>query len=754
MNSKVLSTLSSKVLAALGLTIIGVAALVGVRGVSDFLQSDNEPLVAQTIRKSLFQDANEIRTNLVRCVSPARERTRITASDPDVIDAVSSRDVDRLYEVCNQAIVSATEIDTIALYDADGEILAINTIYADGTPVPTSRLNRVLASDFSKRDIIQSCLRDASRTESIEFQLTCDITPAFFDSSGLSVAISIPIIIDGVRVGLVSSRMRFSRLTRLLEASIGVVGGRWFVGDDGRFFDESINASLVGAPLDEQALIPALQGLRQGTTDTILVERQTEGGESEWLALARVDEFEVLEGGGVNVLVTPEASWLADLVASNKRSDLMKSALGTLVLLALGSTLCALGRFSKNRKVLQAALEEANVASRHKSEFLANVSHEIRTPMTSILGYADLIFTGDRQDHEITDAVQTIRRNGDHLLALINDLLDLSKLEAGHLDVESVNVKPLDIVCGVVELLSATAAENNVTLRVEATTPIPNLIQSDPTRLRQIMFNIVGNGIKFTHDGAIDIRLTAFLDQQRIEILVSDTGIGIPAEHASQVFEPFRQADSTVTRKYGGTGLGLPVSKKLARRLGGDVVLRPQSSGGCCFEITIATGDISDGDLRPAGLVEWTTLVGSVSAQPTKSGKPSKTALAGIQVLLAEDGPDNRRLVTHFVEGAGATMTLVENGQEAVDLLDTAAEFDVVLMDMQMPILDGYSATSELRSRGYTGPIIALTANAMTADRQRALDAGCNNFISKPIDRQELIEAIAAVNERQVADPA
>jgi len=412
---------------------------------------------------------------------------------------------------------------------------------------------------------------------------------------------------------------------------------------------------------------------------------------------------------------------------------------------------------------IAAARESAEAATRVKSEFLANMSHEIRTPMSAILGYIDLMAEGcPRQCRfartERAAHLATITRNADHLLEIINGILDLSKIEADRLEVEGLRCTPQALLADVYALMKVRADQAGLSLEVSTDGRLPETIITDPTRLKQILINLVGNAIKFTKRGGVRVvaRYPARPPQQaggpRDDLLqfdVVDTGIGVKPENLGAIFEPFSQADSSTTREHGGTGLGLAISKRLARLLGGDLSAGSSPGRGSTFSLTIAT--------RIAG----THLAGPATAVPEPAPPdpqptpPASDRLA-CRVLLAEDGPDNRRLIETLLKQAGAEVFAVEDGQQAVQAVQAAASehrpYDVVLMDMQMPVLDGYGATRELRSRGYRGPIIALTAHAMTDDRRKCLEAGCDDYAAKPITRARLIELVQRYSVRTGKD--
>jgi len=400
---------------------------------------------------------------------------------------------------------------------------------------------------------------------------------------------------------------------------------------------------------------------------------------------------------------------------------------------------------SVRQQELQRAKEAAELGSRAKSEFLANMSHEIRTPMTAILGFADVLLErGNLRDAppERIEALMGIRRNGEYLLGLINDILDLSKIEAGKMTVERIACAPVELVGELIALMSVRAESRNLRLEARFEGPIPETIRTDPTRLRQILVNLLSNAIKFTEQGSVRliVRMLGEADEPRIAFDVVDTGIGMSPEQAERLFRPFTQADASTTRRFGGTGLGLAISRRLAELLGGDIVLmETRPGGGSRFRLTIGTGPLEGVPMRTDPAIP---AAPPVPAGPTEDSAGS-APLGGCTVLLAEDGPDNQKIIRHFLRRAGARVIVVENGRAALDTLaDLGGAVDVVLMDMQMPEMDGYEATATLRRRGHRGPIIALTAHAMSTDRQRCLQAGCDEYLTKPVDRKRLIETV------------
>ncbi|MBK8097024.1 MAG: PAS domain S-box protein [Planctomycetes bacterium] len=384
----------------------------------------------------------------------------------------------------------------------------------------------------------------------------------------------------------------------------------------------------------------------------------------------------------------------------------------------------------------------AEAASQSKSEFLANMSHEIRTPMTAILGYAENLLDPSLSLADRQAAVQTVLRNGDHLMTLINDILDLSKIEAGKLAVDQIECSPIHLLAEVASLMRVRAEQRKIKLRVAFDCPLPKFIHSDPTRLRQVLLNLVGNAIKFTEIGGVTVRVALERNAAgpRLRFAVHDTGIGMTPEQVGRLFQAFEQADGSTTRRFGGTGLGLSISKRLVEMLGGTIVVKSHPGKGSKFSFDIPTGSL-------AGIELLAKVSETLAERKPATWRPGGNhhVLRG-RVLLAEDGADNQRLLTFILRKAGAQVAIAGNGQVARDMAlraeASAAPFDLVLMDMQMPVMDGYQAASALRAAGFQKPIVALTANAMAGDRDRCLKAGCTEFASKPIDRRSLLQTL------------
>jgi signal transduction histidine kinase/ActR/RegA family two-component response regulator len=398
---------------------------------------------------------------------------------------------------------------------------------------------------------------------------------------------------------------------------------------------------------------------------------------------------------------------------------------------------------------LHAAKAQADAANQAKSAFLANMSHEIRTPMTAILGFAEAL-EENMVRPENMETISIIRRNGSYLISIINDILDLSKIEAGKMEIERVACNPAQVIAEVSSLMRVRTDAKGIRFDIEYQGDIPETIFSDPTRLRQILINLIGNAIKFTEDGSVRIVTRYSQDGQSpcLNFDIIDTGRGIPEEQIDGLFEPFAQADTSTTREFGGTGLGLTISKRFAVMLGGDIaVIRSESGVGTTFRVSVSTGNIEGVKMIDDPLAA-TTVVETVSS----TSPPAPYALGGLHILLAEDGPDNQRLLSFILKNAGAEVTIQNNGQRALDAAlaarDAGTPFDCILMDMQMPVLDGYSATRQLRAKNYTGTIIALTAHAMMSDREKCINVGCDDYASKPVDRNKLVAMISRHAER------
>ncbi len=483
--------------------------------------------------------------------------------------------------------------------------------------------------------------------------------------------------------------------------------------------------TLLATSADTQLLAPNAQTFGRIETTSLI------GGQPMHLRFVAGTEFAPGSGWfatAVGVLGMSIAALLTAMVAAFTR----RAAVTELLVTQRTAELQAANRD------LETASIRAQSANRAKSEFLAHMSHEIRTPMTAILGYAELMQDESAGEIERRECVATIRRSGEHLLAIINDILDFSKVEAGKIEIERLTCSPRSIASDVESIMRARAAEKSISLNVEIDPSVPQAISADPTRIRQVLMNLVANAVKFTNNGTIRVSLRGHSIGPLWELTfaVADTGIGMDEKALARLFQPFSQADSSMSRRFGGTGLGLAISRRLAQLLGGDLTVSSTPGVGSTFEFTFTTAEAD-----PSQLPQLVTA----PQTPAPASQPAR--LAGLRILLAEDGHDNQRLIRTFLTREGADVTLVENGLDAMNAALAAKDgghpFDVVLMDVQMPMMDGYTATRSLRSAGYSGPILALTAHALQSDYEASLAAGCSDHLTKPINKTKLITACA-----------
>ncbi len=373
---------------------------------------------------------------------------------------------------------------------------------------------------------------------------------------------------------------------------------------------------------------------------------------------------------------------------------------------------------------LRKAREVAEAASRSKSEFLANMSHEIRTPLAGILGFSEMIALYCKSNEERKSYLDKIRRCADTLTELIGDILDLSKVEAGALKVELLSINTVSEIESVVSLFQNSASEKNIAFDVRYDRPLPQQMVTDPTRLRQILSNLLGNAIKFTERGSVSLRV--FTDKTQKNLLcfaVKDSGVGLSPAEQKRLFHPFSQADSSTTRRFGGTGLGLALSRRLAEALEGELTLVESWPGqGSVFQLSIPIHE--RGNLL-------------VNTAPPED----LPRLNGLRVLVAEDNSDNQEMISRFLGEQGAAVEVAVNGQVALDMA-RKGNYHVILMDVQMPQLDGNEVTRMLRKEKIHTPIIALTAHAMSDEREKCIASGCNEFLTKPLDVKKLIRAV------------
>lgn len=383
-------------------------------------------------------------------------------------------------------------------------------------------------------------------------------------------------------------------------------------------------------------------------------------------------------------------------------------------------------------KKLVSAQKQAESASIAKTQFLANMSHEIRTPLNAIIGFTELMLDPTLSNDEKQNNLSIVRRNGYQLLKIVDEVLDISKVEAGGLEIERVETNLSSVVTEVKSLMNVLAIRKNLDLKFQIDTSIPEKVITDGTRLRQIILNIVGNALKFTDRGSVFV--TFKYEQNHLRFEVKDTGVGLDKSSLEKIFVPFSQADSSTTRLYGGTGLGLALARKLARAMGGDIWLKDSVPG---------KGSVFAAEVE-APMAPNTKKISHFFGSETDEHVAKETSdqqLRGRRILLVEDALDNQLLISRFLQKSGAIIDIANNGEEGVKKA-LANEYELVLMDIQMPLLDGYEATSRLRQAGFKKPILALTAHALNEEREKCLLTGCNGHLTKPINRQQLIENI------------
>jgi signal transduction histidine kinase len=380
---------------------------------------------------------------------------------------------------------------------------------------------------------------------------------------------------------------------------------------------------------------------------------------------------------------------------------------------------------------------EATSANRAKSEFLANMSHELRTPMNAIVGFSDVLADAGLVEEQ-RSYVDMITENGKNLLRLIDDILDYSRVESGKMDIDIRECRVGDLIGEIESILRPVASKKNIAFEVLQCDMIPETIRTDPLRLRQCLTNLIENAVKFTDTGYVyvSVGLVNRDGEAFLQFAVEDTGIGIAEDKISLIFESFTQADGAATRKYGGTGLGLAITKRLVAILGGQISVVSIEGKGSVFTFEIPTG----AQWPDMNVPVWNKYLPVDEINETLETEKGSVMYNG-KILVAEDNPSNQKLIAILLQKMGLEVVLVDDGLQAVEQCGQQT-FDLILMDMQMPRMNGYDAVRQLRSQGVQTPVIAVTANAMSGDDQKCLDVGCDGYLSKPIDRKKLEELI------------
>ena len=382
---------------------------------------------------------------------------------------------------------------------------------------------------------------------------------------------------------------------------------------------------------------------------------------------------------------------------------------------------------------IEKARDDAMQANLAKSHFLANMSHEIRTPLTSIIGFAESCLDNEPTLQERTEATRVIIKNGKHLMHVINEVLDLSKIEAGKIQIEKTSFLLVDTLQDIDQLVSIMAEEKGLMFKINYMFPLPEKIITDELRLKQILINLCSNAIKFTEKGSVVLNIAYIEKMSSLNFEVIDTGIGMTEEQKRKIFNPFEQADSSTSRKYGGTGLGLTLSKQLLEMLDGTLTVISETNKGSKFTAMLKISEVENTNFIYEHKI-------NISDDYFKQQNTNMHSLTG-KILVAEDNKDIQALVKLLLKRIGVEFDIVENGKLAVELVQSA-DYDLVLMDIQMPVMDGNSAMNILKAQSYLVPVIAMTANAMKSDQEEYQKQGFSDFISKPIDRNDLYSVL------------
>lgn len=815
----------------------------------------------------LFEIGESVQKDIRRVVQPAINRTEILAANAAVAAALASGDTENCTRVCNDAIRSSTEIDAIALFDGGGRILAINTVYTSGDPVAVERVNRVLNVPFDRRDIIQRCARTTTHESALEFQTDCDITPALFDSTGLSIAYSAPVRKAGTGevIGVVSVRLRLERLTDLISTlKKNASDSRFeFVTDAGEYFSEAINSGRATPPIPSIELAEIVRPLITGSAGNSLLQHK-----DDFLCLFRLRDFTTLEGGGIQILIVAGKKWLTHeawqarlltaialfgggsvlillgallrgysaLKASERRTLDALSELSAYklaldqhalvsamddagVLLDVNEAFCRLsGRRREDvigkshrivdagsdsdtsiaqmwaklrvcetwrgevcnmtrsgsrywvqstvvpiqdpsgtvrryvdismdmteRKRAEAERERANraeAANQAKSEFLANMSHEIRTPLNGVVGLLDILL-GTELNADQKRYGRLAKSSAALLTSVLGDILDLSKIEAGKLDMAAADFNLHDSVEEIVEMLGQPAAKKGIETTCFIAPEVPLIVHADSDRLRQVIVNLLNNAVKFTKQGSVMFRATleSLTDQQAVvRFTVTDTGIGIAPGQIDRLFRAFSQADGSMTREYGGTGLGLAISKQIVELMGGQIGVESEHGRGSTF---------------------WFTIPFALPRQACDAVPCLRLDPREMRVLWVDDCAQQRDVAREQIAQWGIEATAVASGEAALDelqdSLNRSKPFHVVIIDREMPEMDGFELAMCIRTmRGYTKTALMLVLGADDAiEPARIREMGFSGSITKPVRQSQLFDSIMEAIASAERNPA
>jgi len=618
----------------------------------------------------------------------------------------------------------------------------IDRLFDSGEPVIDCEMHDQLVSGSRQRAWSVSLLplKDAQGTVQNVSCAMRDITNSKLTTQRLAARAAISTVLTHADYGDAT----LNNVLQLLVSHLSVDAATlWVLTED----DEptlSCNAYQLSADYNELGAVPLLQTYLDQTLFPVgkgLVGRVFHTGKSASLMAGNVrNDLGVLHRETGANLQTALALPVVDehvicVIALYSRSEINVGEAYLTTLESIGRDIGYAHRRHRDASELEAARAEAERANQTKSEFLANVSHELRSPLTAILGYADIL-ESRLPDEEDLHSVQTIRSNGKHLLTILNDILDLAKIEANKLTVEADTVRMQDLLGELRLFMSQPLEDKTLQLGLKVEGKVPETINCDILRLRQILYNLINNAIKFTEEGSVTLRVSVQqFPETELRFDVIDTGIGMSSEQQSDLFMPFNQADGSHARRFGGTGLGLTISRRLAGLMKGSIEVESETDRGSTFSLRLPFQNAPD-----------VKFVDIVYEQKVVRELPSTTTIVHGRVLVVDDLADIRLMIKSFLSKAGAVVDLAENGKQALEQLRLAREHnelpDAVVMDMQMPVMDGYEATSCLRAEGIAVPILALTANAMKGERERCVEVGCTDYLSKPVEGREVVQKV------------